>query len=82
VRERKAFVVLAVMMVVLAVFCILFSIQEVSNSDHKFCQLVTASLKESPVPTKPADPKLHPSRERLYDNYEIVVHLGHSLGCL
>jgi hypothetical protein len=81
-KERKAYVVLVAIAAVLSAGNILFTIVRVSESNHKFCTLINVSLSDSgPVP-KPADPKADPKKEKSYEDYEIVVNLGHGLGCL
>lgn len=80
--ERKAYVVL----VLISLFCsfIVFLVGQANdkNTEHKFCQLMTASLAGSTVPVKPTDPKKAPGQEKLYEEYQIFLHLAESLGCV
>ena len=78
-EERRAFVVLAAFMVILTVAAGGFTIVQDHILEHKFCQLVDASI-QNPVP-KPANPKANPSRETNYEDYVIVLNLDRSLGC-
>lgn len=78
-EERRAYIVLAVFMVVLTLAAGGFSIVQTHNLEHKFCQLIDASV-QNPVP-QPADPKANPSREKLYEDYTIVATLDRNLGC-
>lgn len=70
---------LAIFMVILTIAAGSFTIVQDHILEHKFCQLVDASI-QNPVP-KPADPKANPSRETNYEDYIIVLNLDRSLGC-
>lgn len=78
-EERRAYIVLAAFMVVLTLAAGGFSIVQTNELEHKFCQLIDASI-QNPVP-KPADPKADPSREHNYEDYVIVATLDRNLGC-
>jgi hypothetical protein len=78
-EERRAYIVLAAFMVLLTFAAFTFSVVQNHILEHKFCQLVDASI-QNPVP-KPADPKANPSREKLYEDYVIVATLDRNLGC-
>jgi hypothetical protein len=78
-EERRAYIVLAVFMVVLTLAAGGFSIVQTHILEHKFCQLLDVSI-QNPVP-QPSDPKANPSREHDYEEYSTVVSLDHSLGC-
>jgi hypothetical protein len=84
-NARYSYVVLAVMCLILGAGSFLYtnfrSDHDVKTSNHKFCQLLDASLAGSSHIHKPADPKKDPSREKLYESYVIVKNLSHSLGC-
>lgn len=58
---------------------LLWTAHEISASNHKFCQVITATT-AVPVP-RPADPSANPSRETSYEWYVRFVDLGRSLGC-
>jgi hypothetical protein len=77
--ERRAYVVLAALMVVLAAASILFTVHYVRTTEREFCQVVTG-VTSQPVP-KPADAAANPSREQNYEWYERFVRLGRDLGC-
>jgi hypothetical protein len=78
-EERRAYVSLAAFMVILTVAAFIYSNVQNQILEHKFCQLVDASI-QTPVP-KPADPKANPSREKLYEDYIVVLTLDRALGC-
>jgi hypothetical protein len=78
---QKACAVLAVSMLVIGVANLLYTAKAVSDSNHNWCDLIHASLPLKP-PVKPADPKKHPKAEKTYENYMLVIKLGHSLGCI
>ena len=78
-KERLSYVILAVIAIVLTAICIMFTIHEVTVTDHKFWKVVTG-VTVNPVP-KPADPKENPSREHDWESYERFVELGIALGC-
>lgn len=75
----RAVVMLFALSFLLAAASMLFTVYEVSSSDHKFCQVVDGFV-SVPV-AKPADPKANPSRENQYEWYERFLVLGRSLGC-
>jgi hypothetical protein len=77
--RRYAYVVLALLPIVLAILAVLINLEEISSNNHKFCQLLQAATAVS-VP-KPADPKANPSREKNYEGFVIFAQLGHNLGC-
>lgn len=79
-KVRWAYVVLAMLSLGLSVLTVLFVIKEVSDSNHKFCQIITTSLAPGPI-AQPANPKKNPGQEKLYENYILVRDLGISLGC-
>ena len=70
---------LAAFMVFLTLVNGTFTIVQDHVLEHKFCQLVDASV-QTPV-LKPADPKANPSREKLYEDYIVVLTLDRALGC-
>lgn len=78
-EERRAYIILAAFMVILTLAGGTFSIVQNHILEHKFCQLVDASI-QNPV-AQPADPKANPSREKLYQDYIIVATLDRNLGC-
>lgn len=78
--ERKSYLILVGISLFMSLCVLVLARANEANNEHKFCQLITASL-AGPAP-KPANPKTDPSRARLYDNYLIVRNLGRSLGCL
>lgn len=75
----RAVVMLFVLSFLLAAASMLFTVYEVSASDHKFCAVVSGFTAVR-VPA-PADPKADPSRERQYEWYQRFVRLGRDLGC-
>ena len=78
-RERRAYIILVLISVVLSVLSILYSVRLVNGSNHQWCDIVNTII-VTPVP-KPADPKAHPSREQAYVYYQKFVALDKSLGC-
>lgn len=77
--ERRAYVVLVLISVILSFFCIMFCVRLVNQSDHKWCDIVN-TLVLTPVP-KPTDGNAHPSRVRAYEYYKKFLELDKSLGC-
>ena len=77
-RHAKAWG-LAALIVLLAGVNLLYTARAVSESNHKFCGVVTA-ITSRPVP-RPADPKANPSRATSYEWYLRFVRLGRDLGC-
>lgn len=78
-QERRAFLVLAAFMVFLALADGTFTIVQNHILEHKFCQLVDASIQ---TPAKqPSNPKAAPAQEKLYEDYVIVSTLDRNLGC-
>lgn len=78
-EERRAFVMLGVFMVILAFADGTFTIVQDNIIQHKFCQLIDASIQ---IPAKkPPNPKAAPGQEKLYEDYIIVSNLDRSLGC-
>jgi hypothetical protein len=82
VKERKAYIILVLLSVGLSALACLFTVKQVHDSNHKFCRIINVSITSAGKIQKPEDPKAHPSREKLYENYILVKDLGHSLGCL
>jgi hypothetical protein len=78
-EERRAFVVLSIFMVVLTLVAGTFTIVQDHILEHKFCQLIDASI-QTPA-KKPVNPKTAPAQEKLYQDYIIVSNLDRSLGC-
>lgn len=79
-RERWSYIILVSISVFLS-FCVLeFGIIQLKQSNHKFCQLLEASLAGG-IPVQPKNPKAAPAQEKLYKNFIIVDDLGASLGC-
>ena len=73
-RRRSGLVV-----VVLFAASLLYTAHAVSDSNHKFCGVVSA-ITARPVP-KPADPRANPSRATSYEWYLRFVRLDRDLGC-
>jgi len=82
VKERKAYVILAVLMIFLTIALGAYERTQQELNNHKFCDILTVSLRVRPVPAKPADPKKDPVKERQYEGYILVHKLAGSLGCL
>lgn len=81
-KERRAYVVLVAISIILSVLTFLLGARHVNNNNKKFCQLITASLNSvNGSVAKPTDPTANPKQEKLYENYIIVRDLGRSLGC-
>jgi hypothetical protein len=80
-RERRAYVILAALSIVLSALTVLFVIYRVSESDHKWCTLIQAAQPAYP-PIKPTNPGVDPKKDKAYHNYVIILNLGRSLGCL
>lgn len=81
-KERYSYVVLAAIMVILTVLQGAYEQHQQDYNNHKFCDILTVSLRVKPVPIKPADPKKDPVRARQYEGYVLVHKLAESLGCL
>jgi len=79
-KERRAYIVLVLISVFLSLAGFFAGIHEIKSNNHKFCQIINAAL-AVPV-AKPANPKIHQSRERAYESYIRVVRLGRDLGCI
>lgn len=77
--ERRAYVVLAVIMMICTVFCCLFSIQQVKSENSKICSLIGSSV-TTPV-KEPADPKKAPNQEVLYQKYIKTYKFAKSINC-
>lgn len=78
-KERRAYIVLVAVSLVIGCLSILASLKFVSDSDHKFCQIVNA-VNKIPV-QKPANPAKDPSREQAWEFHLLYISLGRSLGC-
>jgi hypothetical protein len=78
-RERRAYIILVGISVVLSLLSIMYSVRLVNGSNHQWCDIVN-TIVVTPIP-KPVDPKTHPSRERAYEYYQKFLKLDHSLGC-
>lgn len=78
-KTRYSFIFLVMLSVVGSILAVFISVQQIANSNHKWCQIVT-SITAMPVP-KPADPTANPSRERSWEIYVQFVELKRSLGC-
>ena len=78
-KERRGYVVLALISIVLSAAVLLLGVQLQKENDHKFCDVFDTLI--SGTPPKPADPKTDPSRARSYELYVKLVHLDKSLGC-
>jgi hypothetical protein len=77
--ERRAYVILVVVSLLLSVGSFMLSVNQIHQSNHKFCALMLG-ITATPVP-KPAHPKIDKSRERSYEFYVIIKNLSRSLGC-
>lgn len=91
-KERKAYISLVALSVILSGLSIWFTIKEVNDnnqrwtaaiveSNHRWCELIRASLPAQP-PLEPKNPKANPKEETFYKNYQIVLRLGEGLGCI
>lgn len=80
--ERRSYIVLVAISIALSAAVFIANRQQEISNEHKFCQLITASLAKSGVVPKPSDPKADPKAEQLYEGYILVYNLGHSLGCV
>jgi hypothetical protein len=78
-RERRSYIVLVLISVVLSLASIMYSVRLVNGSNHQWCDIVDTII-ITPV-QKPADPKAHQSRERAWEYYQKFVKLDISLGC-
>ena len=78
-RERRAYVVLAIISMMLSGLVLLYGINQQKANDHKFCD-VFGTLISGTAPL-PANPKTDPSRARTYKLYVKFVALDRSLGC-
>jgi hypothetical protein len=86
-RERRSYVVLALIIVVLFLLLGGAGIKYVKNNDHAFCELIVAIHPEK-APSLPVDPhstqeleKQYQTEKKQYDDYQITTRLGHRLGC-
>jgi hypothetical protein len=78
-RERRSYIVLVLISVILSLLSILYSVRLVNGSNHQWCDIINTIIV---VPVqKPADPKAHPSRQRAWEYYQKFVALDKSLGC-
>jgi hypothetical protein len=78
-RERKAYIILVLISVVLSMGAYFLAVQAINNTQHKFCDIVNA-VTADPIP-KPSDPISNPSRERSYEFYLKFQVLDSRLGC-
>ena len=82
-RERRAYVILVLISAMLSAISIGFSVRMISESQHKFCDVIAIVITHPPP--KPADPHLDPTAERNYKLYQQYkdryVALSNSLGC-
>ena len=79
-RERRAYIILVVISILLSTAVFLLGLKEQDRNNHRWCQIITVSLSETKV-KKPANPNAHTKQAQLYRNYQLVVDLSHSLGC-
>lgn len=79
-KERRAYVILAVISILLSASVLMFGIYRANQNNHKFCDLFTFALAANPVPKKPA-PGADPKVIRAYEGYVKFKELTRSLGC-
>jgi hypothetical protein len=78
-KERRAYVILVIISVVLSISSFLLSVQVAKTNEKKFCDIIN-SVVAVPVP-RPSDPQKDPSRERAYIFDVKFKSLDESLGC-
>lgn len=78
-RERRAYILLVLISVVLSALSILYSVRLVNGNNRQWCDIINTII-ATPI-QKPADPKAHTSRQRSYEYYQKFVKLDKSLGC-
>lgn len=79
-KERRAYVVLVCISILLSASVLMFGIYRANQNNHKFCDLFTFALTAQPAPKPPAvgaDPKV----VRAYEGYIKFRDLTRSLGC-
>jgi hypothetical protein len=83
IKERWSYVVLAVIIVLLFVGLGIFVVNYVNTNNKAWCEIIRASLPQS-APVRPMDPNAqgYDQAKKRYDDYEIVLRLGHRFGCL
>ena len=79
-KERKAYIILVIISIMLSGAVYTANRVQQTRNEHKFCDILSFSI-VGPVPSKPADPKDHPSRERAYEGYQKIIKLKKDLGC-
>jgi hypothetical protein len=81
IRERWSYVILALIMAVMFILLGGFTIKYVNDNNKAWCDIIAAVLPAT-APVMPSDPKDHPDQVKRYNDYILVVKLGHRLGCL
>lgn len=88
-RERWSYVVLAAFITLLFLLLGVGGFKYVQENNRAWCELVHASLPTSapvrpvaPVHPTPVAEKTYSAAMKYYNDYQIVVRLGHRLGCL
>lgn len=81
--ERRSYVVLAVVLLIMTVGLGAFVINYVHNNNHIFCDIIKASL-PAHAPAMPTNPNAKGYADALkhYNGYILTRDLGRRLGCL
>lgn len=78
IKERWAYIILAMFTVICVVALGAFNVNYVNDNNHAWCELIRASLPVKP-PTLPDNATA--TQLKQYNNYKLVVHLGQRFGC-
>jgi hypothetical protein len=78
-KERRAYIVLVCISVVLSLGAFFLSLQVMHAHDRIFCDITQAVIKNPVAP--PTNPKEHQSQQQNYEWYVRFVHLDHNLDC-
>jgi hypothetical protein len=80
VRERRAYIILVVVCVLLSLSTLMISVQAISQNNKKWCVVVNHFA--TAVIVKPAHPKINKELERDYERYVRYLHLAKAIGCV
>ena len=78
-KRTYSYIFLVALSALMAFSAVMVSLNAISDSNHKWCQIVD-TITATPIP-KPANPDANPSRERSWEFYIQFVELKRSLGC-
>lgn len=80
-KERRAYIVLVFISILLSLATYFLGTKNVQKNDRVWCTLIDTSLSSAGHPTKPANTKANSQKLKQWEDYEIVFNLGHSLSC-